>query len=212
MNKHILFPIFLSISGKPCFIVGGGPVAYRKACDLLDAGADITVIAANPSQEIVELSESWRIRLKTKRFEPNDIKEAFLVFAATDDSSVNALIAETAERNGALINVVDTPELCGFFSGAVVKRGPLKIAISTGGCSPGTARQIRMELEDLYPESYCDFIEAAGEMRHYILSQENISPGEKKSALSWLSRKETRKLFFEDGKERMWEELKKLIK
>ena len=92
------------------------------------------------------------------------------------------------------------------------KRGPLKIAVSTGGCSPGTARQIRMELEDLYPESYCDFIEAAGEMRHYILSQKNISPGEKKSALSWLSHRDTRQLFFEDGKERMWEELKKLIK
>jgi len=187
-------------------------VAYRKACDLFDAGADITAIAENPSQEIVDLSESGRIRLKTKRFEPDDIENAFLVFAATDDRSVNALIAETAERNGALINVVDTPELCGFYSGAVVKRGPLKIAISTGGCSPGTAQQIRKELEDLYPESYCDFIEAAGEMRHYILSQENIRPDEKKSALSWLSRKETRQLFFEDGKERVWEELKKLIR
>ena len=211
MNKHSLYPIFLSLSGKLCSVIGGGSVALRKVRDMLEAGADITVVSEHPSQEIIELSERGHIQLKTKRFEPDDIENAFLVFAATDDTSVNSRIAEAAKNIGALFNAVDTPELCGFFSGAVVKRGSLRIAISTAGSSPGIARQIRRELEELYPDSYGEFIEAAGEMRKYILSRENISPDRQKTALSWLSRKETRMLFFESGKERIWEELKKLI-
>ncbi len=211
MNKRSLYPVFLLLSGKLCVIAGGGGVALRKAFELLEADADVTVVDDNPSQEITELSEQGLITLKTKRFEPCDVEGAFLVFAATDDKTANAQIIEAAKRTGALANAVDTPELCERFSGAVVKRGPLKIAVSTSGCCPGIAGQIRRELEELYPVSYTYFIDTAGEMRKFILSHKDLSAVKKKDALSWLAQKETRTLFFESGKEKIWKELQKLI-
>ncbi|MBT4484442.1 MAG: bifunctional precorrin-2 dehydrogenase/sirohydrochlorin ferrochelatase [Candidatus Latescibacteria bacterium] len=206
-----MYPVFLSINEKPCVVVGGGTVALRKIHELLEAKADVTVIADVPSQVINELSEQGRIKLKIKRFEQSDIEGAFLAFAATDDSEVNAQISESAKRNNTLVNAVDMPELCDFFSGAVVKRGQLIIAISTSGCCPGIAGQIRKELEELFPESYIDYIEAADEMRKHILSQKDMNPTRKRDVLSWLARKETRILFFKSGKEKTWEKLQKLI-
>ncbi|MCE5249838.1 bifunctional precorrin-2 dehydrogenase/sirohydrochlorin ferrochelatase [bacterium] len=211
MNEHPLYPIFLPIGGRPCVIVGGGAVALRKARDLIETGAVLTVVAENPSGGITALSEQGMFVLKTKRFEPDDIDGAFLVFAATDDEDVNAAIAEAARRKRILVNVVDTPALCDFYSGAVVRRGPLRIAISTGGLCPGLAGHIRCELEKLFPERYGDFIEAMGEIRTYIISCADLTAERKNTALSWLVRDETRALFFLSGKEAVWEELKKVI-
>lgn len=211
MNKYSIYPVFLSIGGKLCVVVGGGDVALRKVRELLEADADVTVVAEIPSREIAALSKRECITLKTKRFEPSDVKGAFLVFAATNDKSANAEIASAAGRNKSLVNVVDTPELCEFFSGAVVKRGPLKIAVSTSGCCPGIAKQIRGEIEECYPESFTGFIETAGEIRQYILSRTDIDDFIKQDTLSWLAQKETRTIFFKHGKEKIWEELRKLI-
>ena len=210
MNEQPVFPVFLAIGGKSCFIVGGGKIALRKAHDLLEAGADVTVVAENPSQEIRVLSDRGLITLRTKRFEESDIGGAYLVFAATDDSAVNAGVALAAHKNHALINTVDTPELCEFFSGAVVRRGRLRIAVSTSGRCPGLAGQLRKEIEGMYPDDIAAFIDAAGEMRSYILDRK-LDTGVKNSALSWLTQPETRTFFFNYGKERTWQELKKLI-
>ncbi|MFC1528362.1 bifunctional precorrin-2 dehydrogenase/sirohydrochlorin ferrochelatase [Candidatus Latescibacterota bacterium] len=211
MNKYTMYPVFLSLNEKSCVVVGGGAVALRKIRELLEANADITVVADIPVQEIIELSEQGRIKLKTKHFEPGDVEGAFLVFAATNDSMVNSQVTESAKRNRALVNAVDMPALCDFFSGAVVKRDPLIIAISTSGCCPGIAGQIRKELEEIYPETYVDFIEAANEMRKYILSYKDLNPVKKHDALSWLAEKKTRINFFKFGKESTWKELQKLI-
>ena len=206
-----MYPIFLSITGKPCVIVGGGYVAYHKIHNLIDEGAVVTVVAEESVKEIVDMAEKGLLTLKTKRFEPSDVENAYLVFAATNDKDVNADVTTAAKKNKALINTVDTPDLCEFYSGAVVNRGPLKIAISTGGCSPGIAGQIRRELEELYPEPYEEFIETAGEMRKHIIDSLDSNADMKREALFWLARKETRNIFFEHGKERLWKELKNFI-
>ena len=210
-NEHYPLPVFLKVSGKKCLIAGGGTVALRKAVDLMEAGALVTVIADKPNSEIERLNEQGKVELKRRRFEPDDIEGAFLVFAATGESRTNSEISAAAKQRGILVNVVDSPELCNFFSGAVVKRGPLQVAISTGGCCPSVAAGLRSELEKLYPVVYGEFIRSAGEWRRYILSLDNITDDTKQAAIKWLAQKDTFALFSEYGKEKTWEELKKIL-
>ena len=106
---------------------------------------------------------------------------------------------------------MDNPQYCDFFSGAVVKRGPLRIAISTSGCSPGIAAEIRRELNELYSESFASFLQIVGEMRQYVLSLDDITRDEKNNALKWLSKKETLTLFIDSGKGKVWDGLKRII-
>ncbi len=211
MNKHYSYPVFLNLSGRPCIVIGGGKVASRKVGELVEVGARVTVVAENPDPFIEELSQTGTITLLRSFFKPEDVEKAFLVFAATDDNSVNAEIAIKARQKGILINAVDNPGQCDFFSGSVLKRGPLRIAISTSGRCPGIAANIRKKLEKQFSESYSDFIETAGEIRDYVLSAEEINTDKKSDALKWLSAEETLALFIDSGKEKVWEELKKII-
>ena len=210
-NEHYPLPVFLKVSGKKCLIAGGGTVALRKAVDLMEAGALVTVIADEPNSEIELLNEQGKVELMRRRFKPDDIEGAFLVFVATGESRTNSEISAAAKQHEILVNVVDSPELCNFFSGAVVKRGPLQVAISTGGCCPSVASGLRRELEKLYPVVYGEFIQSAGEWRRYILSLDNITDDTKLAAIKWLARKDTFALFSEYGKEKTWEELKKIL-
>jgi len=197
--------------GRSCIVVGGGKVALRKISDLLETGAKVTVVAETPDPIIDDLAQKENIKLFRRPFKPEDIENAFLVFTATDDDSVNAEIAGIAKKYGALVNVVDNPQYCDFFSGAVVKRGPLRIAISTSGCSPGIAAEIRRELDELYSESFASFLQTVGEMRQYILSLDDITRDKKNNALKWLSKKETLTLFIDSGKGKVWDGLKRII-
>ena len=211
MNKHYSYPVFLNLSGKSCVVIGGGKVALRKVNDLIEAGALVTVVAEKPDPLIEELSKKGTIKLVRSFFKPEDVEKAYLVFAATDDNSVNTEIAEKAHQKGILVNAVDNPGQCDFFSGAVLKRGPLRIAISTSGLCPGIASNIRRELEKQYSESLSDFIETAGEMRKYVLSIKDINTDKKDNALKWLCAEKTLTLFIHSGKEKVWEKLKKII-
>jgi len=211
LNKHYSYPVFLNLSGRPCVVIGGGKVALRKVNDLIETGALVTVVAEKPDSLIEELSQRGTIKLLRSLFKPKDMENAFLVIAATDDNSVNSEIAERAHQKGILVNAVDNPGQCDFFSGAVLKRGPLRIAISTSGRCPGIAAYIRRELEKQYSGSLSDYIETAGEMRQYILSAEDLHADKKDNALKWLCAEETLTLFVHSGKEKVWEELKKII-
>ena len=211
LNDWYPYPVFINMSNRSCVVVGGGKVALRKISDLLETGAKVTVVAKIPDSIIEDLAKKGSIKLFKRFFKPEDIENAFLVFIATDDDSVNAEIAVIAKKHGALVNVVDNPRYCDFFSGAVVKRGPLRIAISTSGCSPGIAAEIRRELNELYSESFAEFVQTAGEMRQYVLSLDDITKDRKNNALKWLSKKETLTLFIDSGKEKVWEGLKRII-
>ena len=186
MNKYYPYPLFLKISGKSCVVVGGGKVALRKVNDLLEAGAQVTVVAEIPDPLIEELSQKGEIRLFKRLFMPEDVENTFLVFAATDDNAVNAEIAGIAKKNGTLVNAVDNPE-------------------------PGIAAGIRRDLEKNYDVSFADYLESIGEMRQFILSINNITTDRKNRALQWLCDNETFILFIESGEEKVWEELKKII-
>jgi len=210
VNEHFPLPVFLNIIGQKCVIVGGGTVALRKANDLLEAGAAVTIVAEHPSQEIVSLAEQCVLNLVKRRFVPSDIDGTLIVIAATDDESVNREISIAAKKKNVLVNVVDSPEHCDFFSGAVVKRGPLRIAISTSGLFPAFAADIRRELEEQFSESFGDYIRTASELRRYVLSLDTISGEQKHKALQWLVKKESFTLFLKEGKENLWNELKRI--
>ena len=129
MGKY--YPIFLDLEGKPCVIVGGGRTAIRKIEGLLACGASVRVIAPHAEERVEALARAGTILLKKRAFRPGDTKNARLVIAATDDPDVNRSVAQDAEQNSALYNVVDAPELCSFFVPATVRRGD-KMATVTG--------------------------------------------------------------------------------
>ena len=169
-----LFPIFLKLAGRPCLVVGGGAMAEGKIAGLLEAGAAITVVAPEVRDEVREWSSSARITWIARRFRPTDLEGAFLAVAATSRLEVNDLVFREARKRGILCNVVDDPEHCDFYYPAVLRRGRLQIAISTGGLSPALAQRLRRELEQEFSPDYGDWLEELGETRRRMIS----SPGD----------------------------------
>ena len=147
-------PIFADLRDKRCVVVGGGIVAQRKTAGLLRAGADVTVVAPELTEELSRLRDDGRLRHLALRFRPEHLDGAWLVIATTDDSTVNQEVATAAGERRVFANVVDNLPLCSFTAPAVVDRAPLQIAISTGGASPILARLLKSRLETLIPASY----------------------------------------------------------
>ena len=132
----------LDLEGRRCLVVGGGKVGLEKAKGLLDCGAVVTVIAPQIEHELERLPVRWR----RKRYETADLDGSILVVAATPARSVNRRVFQDAEARSMFVNVVDTPDLCTFILPAVHRRGPIALAVSTGGASPALAKRLRDEL------------------------------------------------------------------
>jgi len=163
-----LFPAFIKLSGRPCLVVGAGPIAEAKITSLLEADAHITVVAPNASQVARELAASGRIAWLPRVFLPNDLDGIFLVVAATSSNEVNGAVYLEAQSRGILCNSVDDPPNCDFYFPAVVRRGALQIAISTSGESPALAQRLRQELEDGLDESFGEWVQMIGAARREI--------------------------------------------
>lgn len=163
MNR--LFPIFLKLEGRPCLVVGGGAVALEKIPGLLEAGAELTVVAERPRPELEGLAAEGRLTLLRRRYRDTDLEGQFLVMAATDDEDLHRRIADQAEARGMLCNIVDRPPLCNFYAGSVLRQGDLKIAISTNGQAPALAARIRSRLERQFGPGYARVLEYAGCLR-----------------------------------------------
>ncbi len=148
------FPVALSLEGRRCLVVGGGAVAERKVAALVDAGADVIVIAPHISAAIEALGLLHSIELRRREYRPADLTDIFLAVAATDDRDVNARVAADARGRGVLVNAVDDPANCDFITPAVVRRGEIQVAVTTGGTSPALARHVRELIEDLLPPEY----------------------------------------------------------
>lgn len=138
------YPIFLDLAGKPVLVVGAGKVALRKTKGLLEAGAAVTVVAPRAEPEFARLS----LTMRRRGFRASDIRGAVLVFAATDDRTVNHAVAQSAKRHGIPVNVADARAECSFVVPARITRRNLQIAISTGGESPRVAAALRRKIEE----------------------------------------------------------------
>lgn len=147
-------PIYLMLQKQPCLVVGGGPVAARKAALLGRAGARVTIVSPGCCEEIVSSSGQFDFDIRQREFEPADIEGARLVIAATNDTALNLHIADLAKQAQVPVNVVDQPDAGTFIMPSVIDRDPVTIAISTGGASPVLARLLRARLETLIPASY----------------------------------------------------------
>ncbi|OOZ40680.1 uroporphyrinogen-III C-methyltransferase [Solemya pervernicosa gill symbiont] len=147
-------PIFMNLKGRSCLVVGGGEVASRKASLLLDAGADLTVVAPELANTLQAWANSGRVKHREAGFEASDLEDVVLVIAATDDEAVNRQVSELAQARALPVNVVDNPSLCTFVMPSIIDRSPVQIAVSTGGVSPVLARLLRARLESLIPSAY----------------------------------------------------------
>jgi precorrin-2 dehydrogenase/sirohydrochlorin ferrochelatase len=180
MGKSELFPLFLKLDGRRCLVVGAGTVAESKIDSLLRAGAQVLVVAPAATPRVRTLAAEGRLQWRERVFADSDLAGACLAVAATNSEAGNEAVFDACRRQGILCNAVDDPSHCDFFYGAVVRRGALQIAISTGGSSPGLASRIRQELEAQFGPEYEPWLAHVAEQRRQILAAE--LPSDRKRA------------------------------
>jgi precorrin-2 dehydrogenase / sirohydrochlorin ferrochelatase len=181
-----LFPAFLKLTGRRCLVVGAGPIAQDKIESLLRAGAKVRVVAPDATDRVRAWAGAKKIRWEPRKFRAADFARVFLVVAATSSPALHAIIYRLAQRRGVLCNVVDDPAHCDFYYGAVVRRGELQIAISTGGHSPALAQRLRKKLEQDIGAEYEQWLEKLGAARKRLFVK-TISPVRRKALLHRLA-------------------------
>ena len=149
-----LYIACLRLGGRPCLVVGGGAVGLEKVEGLLACGGEVTLVAPDVVEELAGYAREGSIRWEERGFRDSDLDGRFLAIAATGDTDVNISVYEGAERRAMLCNVVDVPPLCNFILPAIVRTGPLAIAISTAGASPALAKRMKREIAEAYGEPY----------------------------------------------------------
>ena len=162
------YPMFVDLQGKRCLVVGGGEIATRKVQGLLDADALVVVVSPALCEALATLAVQGVITYQARPFRADDVLGCTLVIGATDQLEVNRAVCKAARAHDVWVNIVDTPEACDFIAPAIVRRGPLQIAISTGGHSPTLAKRIRMQLEEAYGPEYGRLLEKLGRERQRI--------------------------------------------
>jgi precorrin-2 dehydrogenase/sirohydrochlorin ferrochelatase len=170
MVQQRYLPINLAIAGRPVLVVGGGAVAERKCRSAMAAGGVVTVVAPELTPTLAALAAAGQISHWARPFATGDTDGFVLVYAATDDPAVNRAIAAEGTTRQQLVDVVDAPELGTVVSPAVVARGDLLIAVSTGGAAPAMARRIRDEIGSRYGSEYAPVLAILGAVRQKLLT------------------------------------------
>jgi precorrin-2 dehydrogenase/sirohydrochlorin ferrochelatase len=174
----------LKLTGRRCLVVGGGEIGLEKVEGLLACDGRVTLIAPTAVPELEQLASEGSIEWERREYAgAGDLEGVFIAIAATDDTDINIRIYEDAERRAMLVNIVDVPPLCNFILPAIVRTGPLAIAISTAGASPALAKRIKREISESFGEPYARLAELLNEVRGW--------------AKGTLPTYQDRKLFFE---------------
>jgi siroheme synthase-like protein len=155
----------LKLSGRRCVVIGGGDIGLEKVEGLLACDAQVTLVAPEAHPALVELADEGSIDWSRREYRPADLEGALIVIAATDDTDVNIRVYDDAEKKAMLANVVDVPPLCNFILPAIVRTGPLAVAISTAGASPALAKRMKSEVADLFGEAYADLAVMLNDVR-----------------------------------------------
>jgi len=155
------YPVMLDVRGRLAIVVGGDRVAAEKAAALSASGAQVSVINPAFCDELLMQAEYKRVTLRRKAYEPGDLEGAFVVVAATNDTQLVEAIWTETQRSGQLVNIVDIPERCSFIMPSILRRDQLTIAVSTEGASPGLAKRIRQNLEEIFPLAYGTYLRLA---------------------------------------------------
>ena len=156
----------LKLKQRRCLVVGGGEVGLEKVEGLLACGGDVTLIAPTAHEQLQRLAAEGSIHWERRAYAgAQDLEGVFIAIAATADTDVNIAVYEDAERRAMLVNVVDVPPLCNFILPAIVRTGPLAIAISTAGASPALAKRMKREIAATYGETYAQLAIVLNEAR-----------------------------------------------
>jgi len=146
-----VFPAFHKVSHRPVLIVGSGGEAAAKVRLLLETEAEIRLVGENPDEELKSLAASYRFEHFARGFDESDLNGAILAFAASGNREADALIVAAARARNIPVNAVDSPDLCDFYTPAIVNRAPVAVAISSTGAGPVLAQKLRARIEALLP-------------------------------------------------------------
>ena len=194
------FPIFLEVGGRRAVVIGGGPVAIRKAEVLVEAGARVIIIDDALDDLPPELSGRKDVELVKSKYSKEYLNQALLAIAATNSPEVNGQVYKDCQQLEVLCNVVDDPDHCDFFVPATVRRRDLHIAISTEGACPAYAGHLRQKLEDIFTEDHGRFLDALEAVRRRVLT-EILEEPERKAILGELVSDESFARFLDAGPE-----------
>ncbi len=194
-EKTPLFPIFLKLAKRRCLVVGAGKTAEEKIPTLLRCGAAVTVVAPAATRTIQAWAVDKKLVWEQRRFEVHDLNGAFLTLAATPSKTLNQTVFEQAQQRHVLCNVVRARSLCDFYYPAVVRRGPLQIAISTAGHSGALAQRLRRELESQFGPEWESWLRWLGEARS-SLYDDPLSPRRRRTMLHRLASQKKQAEFF----------------
>jgi len=185
-----LFPIFLKLVGRSCLVVGAGTIAESKIRSLLISRANVHVVAPWATPAVSAWARAGAVQWSARPFQPADLDSIFLVVAATSIPVVNDLVYREAQVRRTLCNVVDDPERCDFYYPAVVRRGDLQIAISTGGHSPALAQRLRREFEAQIAPVYAGWLEELGQARKKVFAS-SLDPEHRRALLRAAASRES---------------------
>jgi uncharacterized protein len=171
MEGNQLFPVFIKLNTIQTVLIGAGPIGLEKLSALLNNSpeAKVTVIGLEILPELAELVSRYEsVKVVQKAFEPSDLDGADLIVAATNNTTLNDEIRLLANERNLLANFADKPDLCNFYLGSVVKKGDLKIAISTNGKSPTIAKRLKEVLTDSLPNELNDTLQQMEALRNTL--------------------------------------------
>ena len=168
-----VYPIFLTdLQARRCVIIGGNGEAERKVEGLLAANASVTVISETLTDRLADWADRQRLTWLPRAWRPGDLQGVWLAIATLRDNALAVSLKDEAERHGVLLNVADDIPHSNFVSGAVMRRGPLAIAVSTSGSSPALAARIRNQLQQTFGPEYANFLELLGDLRQTVAARE----------------------------------------
>ena len=159
------YPIYVELHEQPCIVIGGGKIAEGKVEGLLTAGAQVTIIAPNLTSHLHTLVEQNKVAYISRTYQHGDLAGAFMVICATDQAEINHQVWQEASANRQLVNVVDDTPRCNFIAPAILRKGDLNIAISTGGKAPALAVRLKERLQKEIGPQYERFLELSGQLR-----------------------------------------------
>ncbi|BCN32173.1 precorrin-2 dehydrogenase/sirohydrochlorin ferrochelatase family protein [Anaeromicropila herbilytica] len=162
------FPMFIDVKGTAVAIIGAGDVALRKVKVMLEYEAKITVIAIDVSDEIWKLEKEKKIIVRQKAYDEEDIKDAALVIAATNDTTLNKRISAYCKEHRIPVNVVDVQEECSFIFPAYVKQGPITVGVTSSGASPVISQKIKKMVMNTLPDYYGELADSLGKVREEV--------------------------------------------
>jgi siroheme synthase-like protein len=174
------YPVNLLVEGRRCVVVGGGRIAARKIEALLDAGADVRVVAVDLSPEVEVWRDEGRVAIAQRAFEPADLDDAWLVTTATDDPATNRAVADAAEARRVWCNAADDPANCTFTLMSVVRQGDLVVTIGTGGRSPALATYLKDHVTQEMGPEWADLLDLVAEARERVRGA-----GESSETVDW---------------------------